>query len=49
MSCQACDDLEIVTHVRVGRANVQIAGCREHLRELLETLDAGRQHQEVQG
>lgn len=48
MSCAACDEaqeqdmtetgLHEATYVRVGRANVLISGCREHLGELIDRL-----------
>jgi len=35
MSCSKCEDSPVETYVRVGKANVGIFGCEEHLRELL--------------
>lgn len=41
MSCRACENDPKVTYVRVGPANVEIAGCEEHLGQLIEQLRAG--------
>lgn len=45
MSCQACDIAQergqLVSYVRVGRANVLIAGCGDHLRELIRLYQLG--------
>lgn len=41
MSCQVCEDNQEVgmgTFVRIGKANVQILGCEEHLKELIRLL-----------
>lgn len=49
MSCQKCDEAQEVvpgnftgmanaTYVRVDAANVLIAGCREHLKRLIDLL-----------
>ena len=42
MSCQVCEETPIVTYVRVGNGNVQIAGCEKHLKQLIEELRNGR-------
>lgn len=46
MSCKLCDVDEeeneaIETYVRVGKANVMIVGCKEHLKELLRLYNIG--------
>ena len=38
--CEACQEQGISTFVRVGRGNVLISGCDEHLAELLGLLRA---------
>lgn len=42
MSCTACEyaqgEGEYAAYVRVGRANVMIVGCDDHLKELIERL-----------
>lgn len=42
MSCQLCEEEPIVTYIRVGNGNVQVAGCEKHLRQLMEELSSGR-------
>lgn len=41
MSCAECEEHPIITYVRVGKANVEIRGCEEHLRELIEIYRRG--------
>lgn len=46
MTCDDCcskaqDSLEKVAFVRVGKSNVMIVGCREHLKQLLDTYLLG--------
>ena len=41
MSCEACEVDYLTTYVRVGNGNVEIAGCKVHLAELLRRLNAG--------
>lgn len=44
MSCKFCDaeqDSGNCTYVRVGRANVLVSGCDEHLKEMFEQLRKG--------
>lgn len=41
MSCGDCASKTRYTFVRVGKAEVGLAGCREHLRELIEVYRAG--------
>ena len=48
MSCELCEDAQIpepdneitglkqATYLRVGRANVLVSGCDEHLKELMD-------------
>lgn len=44
MSCENCESVQEgltddgAAYVRIGNGNVQIAGCRKHLQELLEKL-----------
>jgi hypothetical protein len=38
-----CDDEPITTYVRVNNANVEIRGCQEHLKVLLECYNKGRE------
>jgi len=41
MSCKACDKAQEdgdTYYVRVGRANVAVSGCREHVSDLITLL-----------
>jgi hypothetical protein len=45
MSCKLCEDIPegsvVETYVRVSNANVLIAGCEEHLSELIRIYKLG--------
>lgn len=45
MTCDECDkvqnSMEYVSFVRVGKANVMIVGCKEHLKDLLDIYNLG--------
>jgi hypothetical protein len=45
MSCDECarvqNEMEYVSYVRVGAANVMIVGCKEHLKKLLDMYNFG--------
>lgn len=46
MSCLPCDKMQDkgdVAYVRVGKANVGLTGCDEHVGEVLDALTAIRQ------
>lgn len=46
MSCLPCDQMQDkgdVAYVRVGKANVGLTGCDEHVGEVLDALTAIRQ------
>lgn len=58
MSCKNCDlaqgknsdgALQNMTYVRVGPANVLIAGCDEHLKALIKKLRSGSENEPEQG
>lgn len=52
MSCTNCNaaiERGEHTYVRVGVANVLIAGCRYHLGELLRLLEQGREQEGTDG
>lgn len=42
MSCKKCEENPITTYVRVGNGNVEITGCEEHLRMLINKLRNAR-------
>lgn len=50
MSCSKCEDIPegsvIETYVRIGRANVMIVGCEEHLAELIRLLRVATESEE---
>ena len=39
MSCKKCDETEGIAYCRVGKANVGIIGCDEHLNEVMRAID----------
>jgi hypothetical protein len=42
MSCQKCDEFDDkgqVAYYRLGRANVGLVGCDEHLNQIMKALD----------
>lgn len=42
MSCVKCEETEVLeTYIRVGKANVMIVGCNEHLKELIRLFRLG--------
>lgn len=41
MSYSKCEEEPIQTYVRVGKANVAIMGCEEHLKELIKIYRKG--------
>lgn len=41
MSCSKCEEEPIQTYIRVGKANVAVMGCEEHLKELIEIYRKG--------
>lgn len=41
VSCNKCEEEPIQTYIRVGKANVAIMGCEEHLKELIEIYRKG--------
>lgn len=46
MSCLPCDQMQDkgdVAYVRIGKANVGLTGCDEHVGEVLQALAAIRQ------
>lgn len=46
MSCVPCEEKEKeadITYVRIDRANVGLIGCDEHVRKILDALEAIRQ------
>lgn len=36
MSCRACEDDAVTAYIRVGNGNVEVVGCTDHLRLLIE-------------
>ena len=38
MSCVKCEEESVRTFVRVGNGNVEIIGCKKHLKELIDLL-----------
>ena len=42
MGCDECDlaqeQMDLVSYVRIGKANVMVVGCNEHLKEMFEQL-----------
>lgn len=51
MTCDECDkvqnSMEYVSFVRVGKANVMIVGCKEHLKDLLDIYNLGLMTRDV--
>lgn len=51
MGCAECEQIqalgELIVPVRVGAANVEIRGCREHTGELLTAYRLGLRHQQI--
>lgn len=46
MSCVKCEEVQDrgdIAYVRIGKANVGLVGCDEHLQVLLGQLKVGRQ------
>lgn len=43
MSCLPCDETKDVAYVRVDKANVGLIGCDEHVRKVLDMLEACRE------
>lgn len=41
MSCKKCDNEPLVTYIRIGNGNVEIRGCEEHLKRLIELVRLG--------
>lgn len=41
MSCNKCEDAPIQTYMRVGKADVMIEGCEDHLRGMLRVYRKG--------
>ncbi len=47
MSCQNCEDMQErndVAYIRVGKANVGLTGCDEHLNQILRKLYPDREY-----
>jgi hypothetical protein len=47
MSCIKCEENPIVTYYRWERANIQLVGCEEHLRGMINRLNDMELAQEV--
>ena len=47
MGCEECDKAQengFHTFVRVGKANILVSGCEEHLKEMFSQLNKGYKH-----
>jgi hypothetical protein len=46
MSCDKCEQIQedgkLKAYIRIGNANVEIVGCQDHLRDLIDLVRLGR-------